>query len=106
MIKCIYCGSEYGYPDGTGFSCPECGQFWTEQCLENMKTLDSVGNILEDGDTVVTIKDLKLGKQTIKRGTKAVNIKIIEPLNGHDIDAKCEGFGAIYLKSSVVKKIN
>lgn len=71
-----------------------------------MKTLDSVGNILEDGDTVVTIKDLKLGKQTIKRGTKAVNIKIIEPVNGHDIDAKCEGFGAIYLKSSVVKKIN
>lgn len=106
MLKCIYCGSEYGYPDGTGFSCPECGQFWTEQCLENMKTLDSVGNILEDGDAVVTIKDLKLGKQTIERGTKAVNIKIIEPVNGRDIDAKCEGFGAIYLKSSVVKKIN
>lgn len=70
-------------------------------------TRDAVGNFLEDGDNASVVKDLKLGSDTIKQGTKVTNIKILEnPVNGHDIDAKVEGFGSLYLKSSVIKKVN
>lgn len=31
-------------------------------------------------------------------------IRLIDPVNGHDIDCKIDGFGAMLLKSSLVKK--
>ena len=67
---------------------------------------DSSGNILEDGDTVVVVKDLKVkGRPTsIKVGTKVRNIRLVRDNGDHDIDCKVDGFGAMYLKSSVVKK--
>lgn len=78
---------------------------WTDLSLEEDKVLDANGNELKTGDSVVTIKDLKFGKDTMKRGTKITNIRILdEEVNGHDIDAKTKEFGGIYLKSSVVKK--
>ncbi len=105
MYNCPNCGSEYGYSDGISYNCPECGHLWTDLSLEEMKTFDSVGNELKSGDSVVTIKDLKLGNDTIKRGTKVNNITLLdEEVNGHDIEARTKEFGAIYLKSSVVKK--
>ena len=68
---------------------------------------DASGNILEDGDTVTIAKDLKVkGSSTaIKVGTKVRNIRLISPVDGHDIDAKVDGFGQMMLKSSVVKKV-
>lgn len=105
MFKCPNCGSEYGYFDNVAYNCPECGHVWTDLCLEKNKVLDANGNELKTGDSVVTIKDLKFGKDTMKRGTKITNIRILdEEVNGHDIDAKTKEFGGIYLKSSVVKK--
>lgn len=104
-MTCPNCKSEYAYPDVTGYSCPECGHHWTDLDLESTKMKDAVGNILNDGDNVIVIQDLKLGKETIKKGSKAKAIKLIDPIDGHDISAKIDGFGSIYLKSSVVKKI-
>jgi len=68
---------------------------------------DAVGNVLQDGDTVTIIKDLKVkGSSTsIKVGTKVRNIRLISANDGHDIDAKVDGFGSMYLKSSIVKKV-
>lgn len=107
MYKCPNCGSEYGYFDNVAYNCPECGHMWTDLSLEEDKVLDANGNELKTGDSVVTIKDLKFGKDTMKRGTKITNIRILdEEVNGHDIDAKTKDFGGIYLKSSVVKKLN
>lgn len=104
MYKCPNCGSEYGYFDNVAYNCPECGHMWTDLSLEDDKVLDANGNELKTGDSVVTIKDLKFGKDTMKRGTKITNIRILdEEVNGHDIDAKTKEFGGIYLKSSVVK---
>ncbi|MGM9535794.1 MAG: PhnA domain-containing protein, partial [Intestinibacter sp.] len=41
----------------------------------------------------------------IKIGTKVKNIRLVhDPSDGHDIECKIEGFGAMKLKSSVVKK--
>ena len=68
---------------------------------------DASGNVLEDGDTVTIAKDLKVkGSSTaIKVGTKVRNIRLVSPVDGHDIDAKVDGFGQMMLKSSVVKKV-
>lgn len=67
---------------------------------------DSVGNVLSDGDTVTVIKNLKVkgASGPIKAGTKVRNIRLVDAVAGHDIDCKIDGFGAMKLKSSVVKK--
>ena len=60
--------------------------------------------MLQDGDTVTLIKDLKLkgSSSVIKVGTKVKNIRLIE--GDHDIDCKIEGFGAMQLKTEFVRK--
>jgi protein PhnA len=65
---------------------------------------DVNGNELKDGDTVTVVKDLKVkgSSSVIKIGTKVKNIRLVE--GDHDIDCKIDGFGAMQLKSSVVKK--
>lgn len=93
--------------------CPECAHEWSAEAdFDNLNTdvvaevRDSAGNLLQDGDTVTIIKDLKVkgSSSAIKVGTKVRNIRLISPRDGHDIDAKVDGFGSMYLKSSIVKK--
>ena len=109
--KCPQCNSPYGYPDGHLMVCPECGNEWsTETDTSDSPEADSLfidanGNVLENGDTVTVLKDLKAGKDTIKSGTKVKGIKLLdESVNGHDISCKVPGIGPMYLKCSVVKK--
>jgi len=68
--------------------------------------VDAVGNPLQDGDAVIVVRDLpvKGSPGGIKAGTKVRNIRLIEPVDGHDIDCRIDGFGRMRLKSSVVKK--
>jgi protein PhnA len=92
--------------------CPECAHEWNpaEAADENVEqervVKDSSGNVLQDGDSVTIIKDLKVkGSSTsIKVGTKVRNIRLVNGPDGHDIDAKVDGFGSMFLKSSIVKK--
>lgn len=67
---------------------------------------DSVGNVLQDGDTVVVTKNLKVkgASGPIKAGTKVKNIRLVDGVGDHDIDCRIDGFGPMQLKSSVVKK--
>jgi len=109
--KCPQCQSPYAYPDGPLWMCPECAHEWVPgQVSENPsedapRFLDANGNPLQDGDSVTTIRDLKAGNDTIKLGTKVKNIRLLDdPVKGHDIACKISGFGAMYLKCSVVKK--
>ncbi|GFH41064.1 zinc ribbon domain-containing protein YjdM [Pseudolactococcus insecticola] len=111
--KCPSCGSEYTYElSDTTFGCSECGAEFTEADLlvdaaDKFIVLDSVGTELSDGDDVIIIQDLPVKgmPKPIKKGTKAKNIRINESgKNGHYIDAKIDGFGAMGLKGSVVKK--
>ncbi len=91
--------------------CPECAHEWdpaesdTGSAGERV-VKDAVGNVLQDGDTVVVVKALKVkgSPSGIKAGTKARNIRLVDGVDGHDIDCKVDGFGAMQLKSSVVKK--
>jgi protein PhnA len=68
------------------------------------RILDSNGNELKDGDTVVIIKDLpvKGAPKPVKAGTKVKNIRLTS--GDHNISCKIEGFGAMGLKSEFVKK--
>ncbi len=98
---------------GSLLVCPECAHEWpleaeSERVDESTRLIkDSVGNVLADGDTVTIVKDLKVkGSSTaIKVGTKVRNIRLVNGADGHDIDAKVDGFGPMMLKSSVVKKV-
>lgn len=92
--------------------CPECAHEWNpdevSDTVDELSVIrDSAGNVLQDGDTVSVVKDLKVkGRPTsIKVGTKVRNIRLVRDNGDHDIDCKVDGFGAMYLKSSVVKKV-
>lgn len=106
--NCPKCNSEYTYQDGNLFICPECAYEWNKDVVEEGNVIKDVnGNILNDGDSVIVIKDLKVkgASSSIKVGTKVKNIRLIyDAPDDHDIDCKIDGFGAMKLKSSVVKK--
>ena len=109
LPKCPKCGSEYTYEDGNMLICPECFHEWTleESNSENEENVvkDSNGNVLQNGDSVTIIKDLKVkgASSDLKRGTKVKNIRLIDD-GIHNIECKIEGFGAMKLKSEFVKK--
>ncbi|MFN4352134.1 MAG: zinc ribbon domain-containing protein YjdM [Hylemonella sp.] len=105
---CPKCNSEYTYEDGDNYVCPECAHEWprvAEAAAQEQRVWkDAHGNLLQDGDTVTLIKDLKLkGSSTVvKVGTKVKNIRLVD--GDHDIDCKIDGIGAMQLKSEFVKR--
>lgn len=110
LPPCPQCHSTYTYEDGVQYICPECSHEWahsTEQPSEQSESgiKDANGNLLQDGDTVTVIKDLKVkgSSLTIKVGTKVKNIRLVS--GDHDIDCKIDGIGAMKLKSQYVKKL-
>jgi len=109
LPACPQCGSEYTYEDGAMYVCPECAHEWPkdaagESADEKRVVRDANGNLLNDGDTVTVIKDLKVkgSSLVVKVGTKVKNIRLVE--GDHDIDCKIDGIGAMQLKSEFVKK--
>ena len=104
---CPECNSPYAYPMDALLVCPECGHEWNPNDPEaNGETIvkDANGNVLQDGDTVVVVKNLpvKGSPQPIKAGTKVKNIRLTD--GDHNIDCKIDGFGSMALKSEFVKK--
>jgi protein PhnA len=111
LPACPKCNSEFTYEDGGLYICPECANEWSAHAAadaagDGAKVYrDAVGNVLQDGDTVTVIKDLKLKGSggVVKVGTKVKNIRLVD--SDHDIDCKIDGFGAMSLKSEFVKKV-
>ena len=110
LPKCPECGSEYTYEDREMYVCPECAHDWSmhaaeEDADEGKVIKDANGNVLNDGDTVTVIKDLKVkgSSLVVKVGTKVTNIRLVD--GDHDIDCKIDGVGAMKLKSEFVKKV-
>lgn len=108
---CPKCGGENTYPFEDANICPDCAYEWNENS-ETEATADDLlivkdanGTFLQNGDTVVTIKNLPVKgvSQSIKAGTKVKNIRLTD--GDHNIDCKIEGFGAMGLKSEFVKKV-
>jgi protein PhnA len=116
MKVCPLCTSPYGYASGEEtFTCPDCGNEWIPGELSTdddasagdkaLVVKDANGNLLQNGDTVIVIKNLPIkgAAGPLKAGTKVKNIRLAE--GDHNIDCKISGFGAIALKSEFVKKV-
>ncbi len=94
--------------------CPECGHEWSaeEAAAEKeaaavsgeIEVKDVNGNVLQNGDDVIVIKDLpvKGAPRPVKAGTKVRNIRLVD--SDHNIDCRIDGFGSMALKSEFVKK--
>jgi len=107
LPACPECGSEYTYVDGNMHICPECAHEWSTTEMvkaEGLLVKDANGNVLNDGDTITVIKDLKVkgSSSIVKVGTKVKNIRLVE--GDHNIDCKISGIGSMQLKSEFVKK--
>ena len=104
LPACPKCQSAYTYEDGAQLICPECGHEWPAQgpapvADDDARVIrDAVGNVLQDGDTVTVVKDLKIkgSSLVVKVGTKVKNIRLTD--GDHDIDCKIDGIGAMGLK--------
>lgn len=111
LPPCPKCQSAYSYEDGGLLICPECAHEWSPAAATQdgdaekaFEVRDAHGNVLQNGDTVVLIKDLKVkgAAGPLKTGTKVKNIRLVD--SDHNIDCKIDGFGAMALKSEFVKR--
>ena len=111
VVHCPVCNSEFTYPQDDLMVCSQCFHEWnaTEAVVDednSDKVLDANGNELQNGDTVMVVKDLpvKGSPKPVKAGTKVKNIRLNFD-SDHNIDCKIDGFGAMALKSIYVKKV-
>ncbi|MHB8210320.1 MAG: zinc ribbon domain-containing protein YjdM [Acidithiobacillus sp.] len=106
--NCQKCSSNYVYEDGNLYVCPECAHEWPKENnlekIDSLRVSDANGSAINDGDTVVVVKDLKIkgSSSIIKVGTKIKNVRIVD--GDHNIDCKVDGVGAIQLKSEFLRK--
>lgn len=106
---CPQCTLENTYPDGDQFVCADCGFEWpqTESAPQeeaDAAIKDANGQVLQDGDAVVLIKDLKVkGSSTVlKQGTKVKSIRLVG--GDHEVDCKMDA-GNFMLKAAFLKKV-
>lgn len=114
MQNCPKCHSENIYQDSLLWICPECGHEWTESAaseatepaLEDGTIRDANGVELQNGDSVVVLKDLKVkgSSSVVKGGTKVRNIRLSDLGDGHNLACKIDGIGSLHLKSEFVRK--
>lgn len=110
LPPCPECQSEFAYQDGDHAVCPECGHEWNPDVPSDDEPQgriirDSLGNVLNDGDTVLVTRDMKIKgtSNAIKVGTKVKNIRLID--GDHEIDCKIDGYGGMKLRARYVKKV-
>lgn len=91
------------------YECVTCGHEWplevqAEAADEERVVKDAYGNVLEAGDIVAMIKDLKLkgSSEVLKMGTKSKPIRLVA--GDHEISCKMNGID-IGLKACFVKKV-
>lgn len=71
---------------------------------DQVEVRDSVGNRLSDGDSVITIKDLKVkgAGQTLRKGTVIKSIRLTG--DSQEIDCRYEGIKGLVLRAEFVRK--
>jgi protein PhnA len=111
-LNCPKCQSSHAYEDRGLYCCPDCGHEWSGTAsaevadgAEERIVRDANGAVLQDGDTITVIKDLKVkgSSSVVKVGTKVKNIRLVD--GDHDIDCKIPGIGQMGLKSEFVRKV-
>ena len=112
---CPQCGLENTYPDGENYVCPDCAHEWPQagaaaddgasDSAAPGPVKDANGNLLQDGDAVILVKDLKVkgSSSVLKKGTKIKSIRLVDGADGHNVDCKTD-LGSMLLKSEFLKK--
>lgn len=108
---CPQCTLENTYPDGSNYVCADCGFEWSasdndsESSDDGRIVRDANGNILQDGDAVVLIKDLKVkgSSTTLKQGSKVKSIRLVGD-GDHEVDCRMDA-GNFMLKACFLKKV-
>ena len=109
---CPQCGLENTYPDADNYVCPDCAHEWpqlatsdSDEAAGDGVVRDANGNLLQDGDAVILVKDLKVkgSSSTLKKGTKIKSIRLVDGADGHNVDGKTD-LGSLLLKSEFLKK--
>jgi protein PhnA len=109
---CPQCGLENTYPDADNYVCPDCAHEWpqaasadSDEAAGDGVVRDANGNLLQDGDAVILVKDLKVkgSSTTLKKGTKIKSIRLVDGADGHNVDCKTD-LGSLLLKSEFLKK--
>ena len=107
LPACPKCQSEFVYQDQNHLICPECAYEWNpdEPDADAIEMKDANGTLLQEGDKVTFIKDLKVkgSSQVLKIGTKAVIKRIVEGKD-HQLDCKVDGTGDMMVTAKFVKK--
>lgn len=110
---CPVCSKENTYQDGDLYICADCAHEWpvageihneSSEISEGI-VRDANGNPLNDGDSVILIKDLKVkGSSTVlKKGTKVKSIRLGNAADGHEVDCRMD-VGNFMLKAEFLKK--
>lgn len=110
LPACPQCGLENTYPDGDNLVCADCGFEWSAQANttqdddDDRIVRDANGTILQDGDAVVLIKDLKVkgSSITLKMGTKVKSIRLVGS-GDHEVDCRMDA-GNFMLKACYLRK--
>lgn len=108
-LACPQCTLENTYQDGDNHVCADCGFEWPIAAAtvadddDALIVKDSNGTLLQDGDSVVLIKDLKVkgSSTTLKMGTKVKSIRLVG--GDHEVDCKMDG-GSFMLKACYLRK--
>ena len=109
---CPQCGQENTYPDADNFICPDCAHEWPQSAAPDSHETagdgvvrDAHGTVLQDGDAVLLVKDLKVkgSSSVLKKGTKIKSIRLVDGADGHNVDCKTD-LGSLLLKSEFLKK--
>ena len=108
LPACPQCTLENTYPDGSQYVCADCGHEWpmngAAEESEDKVIRDANGNLLQDGDAVVLIKDLKVkgSSITLKQGSKVKSIRLVD--GDHEVDCRMDA-GNFMLKACYLKKV-
>lgn len=109
---CPQCGQENTYPDADNFICPDCAHEWpksaapdSDETASDGVVRDAHGTVLQDGDAVLLVKDLKVkgSSSVLKKGSKIKSIRLVDSVDGHNVDCKTD-LGSMLLKSEFLKK--
>lgn len=95
---------DYVYDEATGDWLPAGEAAERAAAAQVIEVRDSVGNRLADGDSVITIKDLKVkgAGQTLRKGTVIRSIRLTG--DAQEIDCRFEGIKGLVLRAEFVRK--
>ena len=95
---------EYVYDEASGEWISAAEAAAKAQDGEKIEVRDSAGNLLADGDSVITIKDLKVkgAGQTLKQGTVIKSIRLTD--NPEEIDCRHDAIKGLVLRTEFVRK--